>query len=542
MGTAVITSPTSSGDVLDGWSRRGDATVAARVAIATRTGATWNETTYAALDRRSSELASSLAAAGVLPGDRVALLAEPGADWAAAFLGILRRGAIAVPLDVKLTADELDPLCRRSRLAAAVVSPTYADRWRAWVPVVDPSRPPAAAPPHEAAEASRPVDDPAVLVWTSGSTGEPKGVALSFANLAYVVARASAIQGTGPDARWLSVLPPNHLLELCCGLLPGLAAGSTTFVARTIVPHELASMMADCRVTQMVVVPVVLRMMKRHIESATRRPGVKGAYLRAAGRLAAVVPSARLRRALYAPLHRRLGGRLRAFYCGGAPLDPEIASFFERLGIGVYPGYGLTETSPTVSMNSPGHNRLGSVGRPLPGTDVRIAADGEILVHGPAVMLGYWDDDPATREAVDGEGWLRTGDLGRLDDDGYLFVTGRSKSLIVLDSGKKVQPEEVETALARSELFAEVCVLGWRESSGRNGGRAGEQVCAVVVGVDPITEEAAADEVRRLTTGISGFKRPTVVRVHDGELPKTAKRSLRRAEVARLLDAGAVRS
>jgi long-chain acyl-CoA synthetase len=206
----------------------------------------------------------------------------------------------------------------------------------------------------------------------------------------------------------------------------------------------------------------------------------------------------------------------------------------------VYPGYGLTEAAPTVSMNSPGHTRPGSVGRPLPGTDVRIAADGEILVHGPGVMLGYWDDDEATREAVDADGWLHTGDLGRLDDDGYLFVTGRSKSLIVLDSGKKVQPEEVETALARGELFAEVCVLGWRGPGG-HAGRTGEQVCAVVVpAAPPMSEEAAIDEVRRLTTNLSGFKRPTVVRVHDGELPKTAKRSLRRAEVATLLDAAPV--
>jgi len=503
---------------------------------------------YASLDRRSTEMAIRLAAAGVAPGDRVALLAEPGGDWAAAFLGILRRGAIVVPLDAKLTAEELDPLCRRARPAAAIVSPAYASRWSAAVPILDPSILDSGLDPSGlGAEVSRPMGDAAVLVWTSGSTGEPKGVTLSFANLAYVVSRASAVQGTGPDARWLSVLPPNHLLELCCGLLPGLAAGSTTFVARTIVPHELASMMAEAKVNQMVVVPIVLRMLKRHIESATRKPGVTGAYLRTAGRIAAAVPTTRLRRVLYAPLHRRLGGHLRAFYCGGAPLDPEIATFFDRIGIGVYAGYGLTETAPTVSMNSPGHNRIGSVGRPLPGTEVRIAPDGEILVRGPGVMLGYWDDEAASREAVDAAGWLHTGDLGYLDDDGYLFVNGRSKSMIVLDSGKKVQPEEVETALARSDLFAEVCVLGWREA-----GRAGEQVCAVVVPVTPdtalsvaalsvagppLSEDAAAAEVRRLTAGLSGFKRPTIVLVHQGELPRTVKRSVRRAEVAKLLSA-----
>ncbi|MCA1692979.1 MAG: AMP-binding protein, partial [Actinobacteria bacterium] len=169
-----------------------------------------------------------------------------------------------------------------------------------------------------------------------------------------------------------------------------------------------------------------------------------------------------------------------------------------------------------------------------------------ILVRSPAVMLGYWEDGAGTQEAVDPDGWLHTGDLGHLDDDGYLFVTGRAKSLIVLDSGKKVQPEEVELALARSEMFAESCVVGW--SGGHQ--MTGEQVCAVVVPTARFSaahpdraglEEAAAGEVRRVTSGLSGFKRPSVVRVHEGELPKTAKRSVRQSEVLRLLEEQEVR-
>lgn len=462
-----------------------------RVALATRAGDGWSELTYADLDGRASAMAGALDGAGVGPGERVALLAEPGHDWAVAFLGILRAGAVAVLLDAKLTDEELAALCHRSSLAAAAVSPALAGRWPdRSVPALSP--PPAGA---GSPEVPRSVEEPAVLVWTSGTTGAPRGVLLSEANLAYVVGEASVVQGTGPDTRWLSVLPPNHLLELCCGLLPGLAAGSTTFVARSIVPSELCALIAECRATHMVVVPLVLRLLRRHLELA--------------GDL----------------------GPLRTIYCGGAPLDPELGTFFERLGVAVYPGYGLTEASPVVSMNSPAGNRPGSVGRPLPGTAVRIGDDDEILVRGPGVMLGYWEDDAATREAVDAGGWLHTGDLGRLDDDGYLWVTGRAKSLIVLDSGKKVQPEEVETVLARGGSFAEVCVVGWRGGAG-----AGEQVCAVVVPDGPMTEEEAAEEVRRLSAPLSGFKRPTIVRIHDGELPKTVKRSLRRAEVVRWLE------
>ena len=495
----------SSGELLDSWLHPADAAVADRVAVATRRGDGWTDSTYAGLDRRSRSVAAWLADARVDPGDRVALLAEAGGDWTAAFLGILRRGALAVTLEAKLTAEEMAPLCERSGLAAAVVSPALAGRWHQAVPVLDSSADLAAQPADDASR-SVPAEAPAVLVWTSGTTGEPKGVTLSFANLGYVVAQSNAVQGTAPGARWLSVLPPSHLLELCCGLLPALAAGSTTFVAGTVVPHELAAMAAECGIDHMVVVPLVLQLLKRHLEAT--------------------------------------GGTLpnvRSFYCGGAPLDPEVATFFDRLGIGVFQGYGLTEAAPAVSMNSPGDDRPGSVGRPLPGTEVRIAADGEILVRGPGIMLGYWHDEAATRQCVDGDGWLHTGDLGHLDGDGYLYVTGRAKSLIVLDSGKKVQPEEVEAALARSALFAEVCVVGLRAVHGRAGLRGpnamgGEQVCAVVVPAVPMSPAEAEEEVARLTTGLSGYKRPTLVRVHSGELPRTVKRSLRRADVVRMLE------
>ncbi len=480
-------------DLLRRWVHVGDVAIAGRVAIATRSGGGWSELTYRALDDRSRAMAASLAQVGVGAGDRVALLAEPGGDWAVAFFGILRAGAVAVLLDTKLTAGELGSLCRRSGLAAAV---STAGRWPdRTIPVFDPATAGVGTQP----EVARTVDDPAVIVWTSGTTGEPKGVTLSLANLAYVVEASSAVQRPDRDTRWLSVLPPHHLLELCCGLLPALAAGSTTFVARTIVPGELASMLADCHVTRMVVVPMVLHLLRRHIEGATRVDL----------------------------------GPLSTVYCGGAPLDPEVVDFFDRLGIAVYPGYGLTEAAPAVSMNSPGGRRSGSVGRPLPGTTVHISADGEILVEGPGVMLGYWDDEDATREALDRSGSLRTGDLGHLDSEGYLFVTGRIKSLIVLDSGKKVQPEEVETVLSQGDRFAEVCVVGWRATNGPYGG---EQVCAVVVPEGRMSEEEAAGEVRRLSAPLSPFKRPTMVRAHEGPLPRTVKRSLRRAEVARWLD------
>ena len=347
-----------------------------------------------------------------------------------------------------------------------------------------------------------------MIVWTSGTTGAPKGVTLTFANIAYVVEQVLAGQRPRADDRWLSVLPAHHLLELCCGVLPALASGASVWFARTLMPNEIGDMVRSLGITKMVAVPLLLRLME---------PAVRGSDLQ-------------------------------TVYCGGAPLDPAVVERYAAHGVAVYPGYGLTEAAPTVAMNTPQHNRAGSVGRPLPGTEVRIAgsagaAEGEILVRSPAVMPRYWDDDLLTAAAIDTEGWLHTGDLGFVDDDGYLFVTGRSKRLVVLESGKKVQPEEVEGALGAGELFADVCVVGTRLD-----GRA-EQVCAVVVPTAAMAaahpdaagrHEAAVVEVARLTSSLSGYKRPTLVKVHDGPFPRTLKGTPRHAEVAAMVEEGRI--
>lgn len=458
------------------------------LAVATRTGDGWDEATYAELGRRTALVDARLASLGVRAADRVVLAAPAGGWWIAALLGILRRGAVAVPLDPALTEAERAPMVARSAPAAvldgAALDDLAAGSGDGSVGASAPERPP------------RRPGDPALIVWTSGTTGAPKGVTLTLANLAYSVEQAMAGQRPGPDDRWLSLLPPHHLLELCCGLLPALAAGGSVRVARSLIPAEVAAMVREHGITRMVAVPLVLRLLE--------------------GAMAA--------------------SDLRAVYCGGAPLDPAVVRRWAERGIAVHPGYGLTEAAPTVAMNTPAASRSGSVGRPLAGTDVRITGDGEILVRSPGVMAGYWADDALTAAAVDAEGWLHTGDLGHLDDDGFLYVTGRAKRLIVLESGKKVQPEEVEGALAAGPRFAEVCVVG---VTATRRGIPTEQVCAVVVPVDAsLDHESAAAEVARLTSTLSGYKRPALVRVARRPLPRTLKGAPRHAEVARMVAAG----
>jgi long-subunit acyl-CoA synthetase (AMP-forming) len=509
--TPVASSAPPAADWISTLLHAGDPAVAHRVALATPTSAGCQELTYAGLDHSSAAVAAWLVRRGVAPGQRVLLQGDPSGAWVSACLGILRAGAIAVPLDPRLAADEWALVATASTPVAVVV----AARMRPLIAEVGldvdvlelesldrlvPDSAVAAFRPGVA----RAMDDPAFIVWTSGTTGRPKGVTLTYANLAYAVSRSVQAQGLDHDDRWLSVLPLNHLLELTCGLLGSLSTGATLCFCPTLMPHEIVELLVERRITRMMVVPLLARLLKPELERA--RPG-----------------------------------HLRALFSGGAPLAPELVDAYEQLGIPLYQGYGMTETAPTVAMNADAHHRRASVGRPLPGTEVRIErgsdqggdADGEILVRSPAVMAGYWNDDALTREAIDADGWLHTGDLGHLDGDGFLFVTGRAKDLIVLESGKKVQPDEIEAVLQDSACFADVCVVGVASIDGRSPGS--EQVCAVVVPARPMTEDEARAEVTRLSAGLSGYKRPRVVDVWDTDasLPRTAKRSVRRTEVAR---------
>ncbi len=489
-----------------------DPCVGRHIALATPTATGWRELTYAGLDQTSTAVGDWLVGRGVAPGQRVLVYGDPSGAWVSSWFAILRAGAVAVPLDPRLTADELAPVVARSDPAAATVAgrlrPTF-DELDLDVEVLELEDVDRLTQAHPV-EADRPtpdraMDDPALIVWTSGTTGRPKGVTLTYANLAYAVSRSVQVQHLGGDDRWLSVLPLNHVLELTCGLLGCLSTGATLSFSPTLMPREIVELLAERRVTRMMVVPLLARLLLPELE-------------------------------------RRPPGHLRTLFAGGAPLAPGLVDAYAALGIPLFQGYGLTETAPTVAMNTAEHHRRGSVGRPLPGTEVRVdrrcgsvgdaeSTDGEILVRSPAVMAGYWDDEAATREAVDDDGWLHTGDLGHLDADGFLFVTGRAKDLIVLESGKKVQPEEVEGALQHSDLFADVCVVGVATDSAS--GQTGEQVCAVVVPRAPMTEEEVQAEVARLTRGLSGYKRPRLVDVWDAPLPMTAKRSVRRMEVAR---------
>jgi len=507
-----------------------------RTALSGRDAA--DDLTYAELARAVAGVARAMAADGVRPGDRVALMAPYGPEWVATLLGVLSCGAIAVPLGPDLAAGEAAALLKDADPALVVGDEQRASAALEIAGSDARVHPLAAAPPQPQPWPSTPrqPDDPAMIVYTSGATGAPKGVVVSWANLVYQVTVASERMRASRHPVLVSILPAHHLFELIAGVLGPLYLGGRVDYPGSMLPRDILSAVAAQRASELVVVPLFLTAVRRRFEGELARASrFERGYLRASRRVAASLPFP-LRRLVLAPLHARLGGRLQRFYVGGAPLDDELAKYFRDLGFHVCQGYGLSEASPMVSCNTPALNRLGSVGRPLPGTETRIGADGEILVRGPGVMCGYWRAPQLTAEAIDDQGWLRTGDLGFLDPDGYLFVTGRAKNLIVLAGGENVQPEEVETAVRRSELVGDLCVLG------RPGPR-GEEIVAVVTASAVARERFAAvdleralvAEVRRFSADLAPYKRPSQIVVHDQDLPQTSTRKVRRADVQELV-------
>ncbi|MHB8765101.1 MAG: AMP-dependent synthetase/ligase, partial [Deferrisomatales bacterium] len=315
----------------------------------------------------------------------------------------------------------------------------------------------------------------ATILFTSGTTGEPKGVVLTHRNLLSNVEAALEWFDIGPDDLCLAHLPLAHILERMAGYYLMLYCGATIAYAEDI--KTVAQNIAEVRPTVAVSVPRIFEKIYAGIQSKATEASALVRRLtfwaidvaRRAGALLeadAPVPAAlRLQYALadrlvYRKIRAKLGDRLRFFISGGAPLAPELGLFFNTIGVRVYEGYGLTETSPVISVNTPAHHRVGTTGWPLSNLEVRIAEDGEILVRGPSVFSGYHQNEQATREAFTGDGFFKTGDIGELTPDGFLRITDRKKDLIVTAAGKNVAPQKVENVLKLSKYVSEAMLYG----------------------------------------------------------------------------------
>ena len=520
--------------------------------IARRPSGDQTQTTYRELRDRAHRAALLLATRGIKPGDRVLLIGENSPDWVLGYFAILCAGAIAVPLDQLISAEELAPICKIAEPAAVLRSSAVHKRLGSTLGDAHPklieldlaelgrpfvlrgatTTPP--APPERKALAS--------ILFTSGSTGAPKGVMLSHGNFAAEVAMLSRVFVLGADDVVLSLLPLHHAFEFTCGMLLPIASGATIVYPLEVDAKTLSRTLADVRPTALIGVPAVWEAVHRRIvdEVEARGPFFHAAFdnLRDLNRRLDSNSGLNFGSIVFRQVHSALGGRLRLAVSGGSALPHRVAEFFNDIGIPLLEGYGLTEGAPVLAVARPDEPlQVGAVGRPLNGVEIKLMPStgsiGEIVAHGPNVMAGYYRNEAATAEVLR-DGWLHTGDLGRFDDDGRLYVVGRAKEVIVDSGGNNIYIEELEEVYGRSEYVKEMAVVGLKVGQG-------EQVAALVVPAYSRGESRRAVEDRlrsdfdKVAIELSAHKRIRILRFTDGELPRTRTRKIKRADVVATL-------
>ena len=488
--------------------------------------------TYADLWQESGRVASYLQQMGVGKGDRVLLWGPNMPQWVLAFFGALRAGAIAVPLDVRSAPDFVTRILEHTEPRVAFTSRFTSQSMNGNIPLVQLEELDHAVatssvdPAHVAVEP----DDPAEIMFTSGTTGEPKGVMLTHRNIASnAEAVSQAFPGEASD-RLLSLLPLSHMFEQTGGLLVPLVFGCRIVYPTSRQPSFIFKALQENYITILLLVPQGLQLFMDGIEREVKQKGKQGLW-RAMHRIAPRLPLA-ARRRLFSSVHRRFGGNIKYLLSGGAYLDPNLSQKWENLGIPILEGYGATEAAPVITFNSLGRKVVGSVGPVLSGQEIRIAEDGEVLTRGPNVTPGYWQNEEATAAAFDGE-WYRTGDVGYIDDAGYLFLRGRKKDLIVLANGQNVYAEDVERLLNAHPAVKEGVVVGLPDE--RSGG---ETVHAVLLVEDPTVP--VKEIVDAINDKLADHQRIASYAVwHEEDFPRTHTLKVRKGVVLDYLKAAA---
>lgn len=456
----------------------------------------WQPLSSDQIYQRVRALARAFLQWGARPGDRIALIGENRWEWAVADFAILAIGAADVPVYPTLTGPQvaallLDAGCR----IAAVSTAQQFEKLQSirdtaglkQIVVMDSPAPPGATalsallagadqlggrrdPEFDDRVRSVRPDCLATLIYTSGTTGEPKGVALTHGNIAANQNYAAADFHFDSGDACISFLPLSHITARALDYVMYNHGAQVAYCSQF---DKLPEAMRQVRPTVFVGVPRVFEKIRQAVETKAATSPLKKRLLARAVALGArhrdavydgrrpFSPLWKLAgKLVYSKVHQAFGGRVRTFISGGAPLGIDTARWFASVGIALYEGYGLTETSPVIALNSPLAHRMGSVGRPLPNLELRFAEDGELLVRGPSVFAGYWNKPSANAECFDAEGWFRTGDIARLDADGFLYITDRKKELLKTSGGKLVAPQPIENKLKSSVMVAQAALVG----------------------------------------------------------------------------------
>jgi long-chain acyl-CoA synthetase len=531
---------------------------ATRVAMRMERGGRQESYSYRDLQELAVRAGTFLVGKSVKSGDRVILFAKNSPEWAMCYFGILKAGATAVPVAHDSTAAEVaniaraagatglisgeDLLEKRPTLARELADAGLATEIWPFGAVFELLDEAVENDRKKSLVAKHALDSVASLIFTSGTTGQPKGVMLTHRNFTFMVSELSRIFDVGTSDCMLSVLPLHHTFEFTAGLLMPLSHGTRITYLPDLTGDTINNTLKTGKITAIVGVPALWETLRRRVlqrfsdkseilESAVKALADANFELRARTGLD-------LGMLLFLPVHEKLGGRIRYMISGGSALPPDVLKTFYGMGFDFFEGYGLTETSPVLSVSTPKKRPIaGSVGQPLAGVEVKIdspddAGVGEVIARGKNVMAGYWKDEESTNQVIR-DGWFRTGDLGRFDDDGNLYIVGRSKDVIIDANGKNVYPDEVEDLYKDSPYIKELSVVGLPD------GVAEHVACAVVPDLlyEPAlllaeVKQKIEAHFREVSTSLPFWKRVRTLEFWEGELPRTSTKKVKRREVA----------
>ncbi len=535
-----------------------------RIALQYKRDGSWIPITYRELRVAVEELACGLAAVGLRPAEnRLAVVGDNRPEWAMSYLAAACTGIVCVPIDRDLRETEVYHILYLSGAEILIGDARHIEM----VQEIQRKLPNLktlvnmderqekngvlgfeqlrnfgtarlAEGRNDFNERDVSPDDLLCILFTSGTMGNSKGVMLTHGSVAVNIVDAVKWVDLRTDDRFLSVLPMHHSYECTDGFLLGLYRGSLVSYAENL--RRIAENMVETRATVMLGVPLLWHAIYKKIQAAMVEKGMwKVNAAKKVAHLSERILGKDIRRKVFSKVHEKFGGCLRTLISGGAAIDPEVARGFRELGITFLQGYGLTESAPIITVNRDEAFKDDAAGLPLPSVEVKIAEDGEILARGPNIMVGYYNNPEATREALE-EGWLHTGDLGYLDKDGFLYIQGRKKAVIVTPAGKKIYPEEVEAEILKSPYILECLV--WGEAASDPGQE--PEVLAVVVpnteyfvsqGVEKMgaadstrVEAILRAEVKERCKNLAPYKRVTQLTVRHEEFEKTTTKKIKR--------------
>ena len=500
-----------------------------------------------------------------LQGERIAVISENRYEWGLAYLSIATGTGVVVPLDRALPPNEIESLIMRSEVKAIFYSSKYNETMDAirkagnsqikyFISMDLENKTEEVYSQKELLEKGKKLledgdkrfidakidsEKMGIMLFTSGTTSISKAVMLSHKNLVTNVMDIRNSFKLNEDNTFLSFLPLHHVFECTAGFLYPMSIGAS--VAFSAGAKHIADELKEFEITAMVSVPAVYDIMYRKLLKGIEKKGKLDTVKKGIKISQALLKfKIDIRKKIFAEIHANLGGKLRLLVAGGAALDPETEKGFNELGFNLLQGYGLTETAPVVAVELPNCHRLGSIGRKFPSVDVKIFEQdeegvGELIVKGPSVMIGYYNNEEATKNAIDSDGWFHTGDLAKIDKDGYIYITGRKKNVIVLQNGKNIYPEELEILINKIEGIKESMIYGMPEDGDLT-------ISAKVVydknaikelyGIDSEEkiEEFINEEIKKINKTMPAYKYIRNVMVTEEELIKTTTLKIKRHE------------